>query len=330
MRTLHKPAFPRFLALAAFLAVFLLAACDAGTSATEEETLNPDELTELAAALTQDLNLSPDQAKAVDDLLATGQQRTPGHLWTVAAALQQRLRDEQKTRLSELAAQRRERLTEQGRRGRFDRGEQGNGRRFGQRRGAHEGLAAVLTPEQQEAFKALHLAHRDEVQKLRQARSEGTLTLEAFREQMQTLREAMRAEMAALLTDEQKATLEQRRQERKARGEAFKETAAQARAEALGLSAEQEAALEALQAEHQAAFQALMEQARAGELDREAARAQGQALREAHQADLAAVLTPAQQEIVEIHDALAARLGFGKRGRHGGFGGPHGPGGRTG
>ncbi len=331
MKTFHRSAVPRFLALAAFLLVFLLAACDAGPSATDEEALDPTELTELAATLATDLNLSPDQTKQVNSLLATGERRDPGHLWTVAAALQERLTDAQKARLFELAAQRGERFGEQGRRGRFHRGEQGFGQRFGQRRGAN-GLAALLTPEQQEALKALREANHEKVQALVQARQDGTITPEAFREQMQRLREAMRAEMDALLTDEQKATLEQKREDAKTRLGEHKAATEEARAAALGLSTEQEAALEAMQEAHQAQMKALMEQVRAGDADRQAMRAQFQEMREAHKADRAAVLTPEQVEIVEIHHALMARLGakHGQRPGFGGPGGPHGPGGRNG
>ena len=80
-----------------------------------------------------------------------------------------------------------------------------------------------------------------------------------------------------------------------------------ARVAALDLSTDQQTALKALQEAHRAEAEALIEQARSGDADREALRESFREMRERHQAAHNALLTPAQQETVMIHNALIAR-----------------------
>ncbi len=322
----------RLVALASFLFVFGLVGCDADPATTDAESLDPAELNELAATLATDLDLSADQARAVDDLLGGDEKPAPGHLWTVAADLQETLTDAQKARLLERAGQRRARFSEEGRPGHFRRGGEGreDGPRGSRRSGAGQAreapgsLGGILTDEQQEQFKALREAHRAQVQALRQ---DDSLTPEARRAQAEALREEMKAALDALLTDEQKAEMEQRREERQARSAERKEQAEQARAEALDLTAQQETDWEALREAHRAEHTALFEQVRAGTLDRAAVRAQMQERRDTHRAELATILTADQMEIVEIHQALQGEVGrrHGRRPGSRGFGpGSHG------
>ncbi|MCH8960014.1 MAG: hypothetical protein IH820_01470 [Bacteroidetes bacterium] len=132
------------------------------------------------------------------------------------------------------------------------------------------------------------------------------------------------AELQKTLTDEQKATFEEKRAERKARFGEHREAASEARNEALGLSADQEAALASMREAHQPERKALIEKIRAGDLDRETVKAEFEALREANKAALAEVLTPEQVEIAEIHNALAGGIALRRAGRRGprGFGRP--------
>ncbi|MFQ5569219.1 MAG: hypothetical protein ACE5G0_06065 [Rhodothermales bacterium] len=341
MKTRTRISGGRALGLAAFLFVFTIAACDSNPSGLQEDTPDTAELSDLAARLTTNLNLSAEHALAINELLAGDNARSPGRLWTVAAELQKRLTEEQKARLFEMAAQRKARFAEQGRGRRFNQNGQNKPRRLGHRRQGKPnhagGLSAILTTEQQEQMKALRAAHQEQMKALMQARKDGSLSPEDFREQRKALQTKMKDDVQALLTDEQRAQLEQQREKMKARAAAFKEAAAAAKAEALGLTGDQEATLEALQAEQKTQHQALIEQARAGTLDREAIKAQLQKLREAHQAAMAEILTPEQLEIIKIHNILASRVGIrnarrpgtgGPRGLkgHQGFGGSHGGG----
>ena len=323
------------LGLVAFLFVFTLAACgDSNFVTNTDDEATPAELSDLAARLSTDLSLSTEQINEVNSLLAVDDKPAPGHLWTVAAELQKTLTDEQKATLIETAAERRAAFAEdrqgrrfnrdgQGRGHRFNREGDGTGRRFQRQGEGRSGfLKDFLTPEQQEAMKALRETQREEMKALVEARQDGSLTDEAFREQAKALREANREAVQDLLTDEQKATLEQKREEMKAKFEERKDAAEAARVEALGLTADQEVALAEMREAHRAEARAVIEQARSGDADREAVRTEIQALREAHKAALADVLTPEQIETTDIHNALmggiAARRG-GPKGR-GNFG----------
>ena len=320
----------RFLALAAFFFVFTFAACDSDPSALVDEEATATELTDLAARLSTDLDLSTEQAQAINSLVTVSgdEKPVPGHLWTVAAGLQKTLTDEQKAMLFENLEQRTAELAEGMKSRRFNQGDKGNARRF-QRQGDNGAEFLNLTPEQQEHMKALREANRAEMKALMEARKDGSLSEDDFREQAKALREKNHEAMQALLTDEQKATLEEKRAERKSRfgdrreaAAEAKEIAATARAEALGLTADQEAALASMQEEHQAARKALAEKIRAGDVDREGVKAEFETFRAANQAALTEILTPEQLETVEIHNALAGGLALRRAGRRGarGFG----------
>ena len=328
----------RFLALAAFLFAFTFAACDSSPSAIADEEATSAELSDLAARLSTDLDLSTEQAQEINSLFAVLGDEKPerGHLWTVAAELQKTLTDEQKATLFEKLEQRTAEMAEgmkgrrfnqgeQGRRRHFQQGERGNARRL-QRKGEPRanGLSDFLTTEQQEQTKALREANQEAMKVLMEARQDGSLSPEDFREQAKALREKGHEQMQALLTDEQKTAFEEKRDARKARFGEHREAASEARNKALGLSADQEAALTSMRETHQAERKAFVEKIRAGNLDREAAKAELEALREANKAALAEILTPEQVEIAEIHDALTGGVSLHRAGRRGarGFGGP--------
>ncbi len=333
MTSQRKPARLLALGLAAFLFVFTLAACgDSNFVTNTDDEATSTELTDLAARLSTDLSLSTEQANEINSLLATDDKPAPGHLWTVAAELQKTLTDEQKTALLEKAEQRRAEWAE-GRQGRrFSRDGEGQGRRFNrdgqaprqrfQRQGekGNGSLNDLLTDEQKEQMKTLREANREEIKALVEAKENGSITEEDFREQAKALREANREALQNLLTDEQKATLEQKREEMKAKFEERKDAAETARVEALGLTADQQVALAEMREAHRAEAKALIEQARAGDLDREAIRTEMQSLRETHKAALADVMTPEQIEIADIHHALMGSINARRGARHGGKG----------
>lgn len=335
----------RFLALAAFLLAFTVAACDSDPSALADEEATATERNDLAARLSTDLGLSTEQARDINSLLAVAgdEKPEPGRLWSVAAALQKTLTDEQKATLFAQVEQRTADLADGMRAHRFNR--DGQGRRFNRqeprpdRRVQRQGergpgfLHESLTPEQQAQMKALRETQQEKMKALHEARQNGSLSSEDFREQIRVLREANQEAMQALLTDEQKAALQEKHDALKARFGARKQTfdarrgaAMEARSNALGLTADQEAALATLHETHQAERKAFIEKIRNGDLDREAVKAEFEALHEAHKAALDEVLTPDQREIVEIYDALTGgvvlhragsrgRRGFGRRGR---------------
>lgn len=323
--------------LAPFLFIFILAACgDSNFVTNTDDEATPAELNDLAARLSTDLGLSTEQVNQVNDLLATDDNPTPGYLWTVAAELQQTLTDEQKATLFKTVETRRAEFAEgrQGRRfnrdgqrkgQRFNRDGQGDGRRFQREGEKGNGFRSdFLTTEQQETMKSLRETNRAEMKALAEARENGTLTDEDFRTQAKALREANREAMKNLLTEEQKATMEQKREEMKTRREERKQTADDTRIEVLDLTANQEVALTEMREAHRDELKALFEQVRDGNGDRESVRTDVQALREAHKAALADVLTPEQLETTNIHNALMGGISARRGGRRTGFDGARG------
>ncbi|WP_457652501.1 hypothetical protein [Rhodocaloribacter sp.] len=339
--------------LLALVVVFAFTACDSPTSALEEDeaaTETTDEMAALAEALVADLNLTASEAASVTRVM-TGQDghgREPGFLWYVAADLQTTLTDEQKERLFDLVAQYGDRgglLGEPG----FPLGGYGMGPAgfamgpggFGMRRGGfgmgpggfgapHEGglFDGILTDEQIAAVEAIRETYAPQFTELIEARRDGTLTHEAFLEEMAALRDAVKAEIDALLTDEQRAEIEARIEERRAEHEAEREAMLEqvraAMKDALALTDEQAAAVDELFAEQEAEREAIFDQLREGTLTPEEAFAALGALKDAQQAALEALLDETQWEIVLIHDALTIRgrrLAFARRGGAG-FGGP--------
>ena len=312
------------------LALFLVAACDTATPEAQEEPIEDATLQSVAEALKSDLGLSAAQAQEITGVLAQHEGEGVGALWYVAAELQERLTEEQKARLFTRAAERREAFRARmadGAPGRL-RGQRRMRRAGAFLRGSMEGpLAELLTEEQKTALAEVRARGQEAVRALMDRKRDGALTPEAFREQMRSLFEGMKAEVAVLLTEEQKAALEARRAERR---EAFRARAGErleAMAEALELTPEQEATLRELRETHRAALKALREEAKAGERDREAIRAAVAEMRAAQRAEMAEALTDRQEEIVRLHRILAVkatahRRGAGERGfRHGrGFG----------
>ena len=112
------------------------------------------------------------------------------------------------------------------------------GGKFGRHmmRGMRGGFAALqLTDAQKEQLKAVREANKldrskfEAIRPLMQAKRAGTITadqqaqLDAFKKEMRANRLAMRQQMLAILTPEQKATLEQRKTEMKQRREEFRQ-----------------------------------------------------------------------------------------------------------
>ena len=191
--------------------------------------------------------------------------------------------------------------------------------------------------DQQAAVDALREDFKAQIDALREERRAGTLEQEAFREQLQALADALKAEIDALLTDEQRDAIEacraERQAEREAEREARREADRAAMSEALGLDAALEAEVFALLDAHKSEVQSLVQQFQDDLVSCEDFQAAISDLKAAHDESLQAILDDVQWEIVLIHRALSSRMrGHGRRGGgrfgHGGpGGGPGGPGG---
>ncbi|WP_456424621.1 Spy/CpxP family protein refolding chaperone [Rhodocaloribacter sp.] len=305
------------------LALVLVAACDTTAPEAQENGAEDATLQAVAEALTTELDLSAAQVQEITGVLTRHEGEGVGALWYVAAELQERLTEEQKARLFARAAERREAF-----RARMAEGAPGHLR--GQRRmrragaffrGAMEGpLAELLTEEQKAALAEVRARRQEAMRALIEQKRDGTLTPEAFREQMKSLFEDVKAEVGALLTEEQKAALEARRAEGREALRARAGERLEAMAEALELTPEQETTLRELRETHRAAMKAFMEEAKAGERDREEIRAAVAEMRAAQRAEMAEALTDRQEEIVRLHRILTVKVRAHRRGAgEGGF-----------
>lgn len=297
--------------------LLFLTACDSNSALTGDS--QEDEVALLVDGLASDLGLSGSELTEVKGIVEKHGQgnQEPGFLWNMAAELQQNLTEQQKERLFARLRQHQQGGMGQGHGPQMDPGH-GNGP-------MGDGfLASLLTDEQKEAARAIHESYKELFQALGDAVRDGSLDPADARAQRDLLHEQLRAELDALLTDEQRAALEEHRAEQQVEREQFREATLAVRNAVLGLTEEQiaawEAAVEALQAEA-SEIRAGVE---AGDYTPAEARNLLQALHEQLVSELASILTDEQLELVKIHAALHWRMHNGRNGM--GPGGPGGPG----
>ena len=340
--------------LAAALMLTTLAACDSSSAVGGID--GDGSLDATVASIAMDLGFSADETAALSASFAkfgdgddAAAMHEPGFLWRVAAEMQATLTDEQKARLFE----RLERAGEQRRGGQGmqqrrpgagGQGGPGMGGQNGPRGNALEQLG--LSDEQKAAIADIRESYKPQIEAILARRE--TLTRAEIKEQLDALHEQIKSEVEGVLTDEQKAQLEElkaeaearmaeNRAEREARQAEAREAAKLVMIEVLGLTDDQVNALEDLRAEaetHREAIRALIESG----TDRDEVKAQANAQREAHREAMASILDDTQYEITLIHQAISQRMQAhrkngqqrpgGRRGGPGaggpGFGGPGG------
>lgn len=289
------------------LAGFAGACSDTPTDAVGQESVAQEseaDFTVILGDLTEALGLTDDQLSAVSDVMEEyrGEGREPGTLWYAAADLQEILSSDQ---VAAIEARRAELRSEaNSRRGRRDSGlRQGSGRRG---EGGLHGAADLLdlSEEQLEQLKEIREAYAPELQEIRDAMRDGSLTRDEAETRLEAIREATHEAVLGILTAEQAAVLEEHRATRGAsRAEARasregmrseradrREAERAARVEALGLTAEQVEAIDALRVETRSGERPTRE-------EMESRRA------EHHQAVLD-ILDVDQEEIWILHGAL--------------------------
>lgn len=258
--------------VAVLAAVVMLVAATA-FSATAQPNASPA-IDEAVAAVT-DAGLSEARADAVRSILE-GVEREPGALWKAAGAVHQELgttgalayAQALQANAAEVRQTRRAAMQDRGERGpRRGRGMRETGQGRGGPDQAGTRLAALdLTDEQTEQIAEIRREHREKMRALR-AESDGRPS-PAMREQMQTLRAEMRADIEAVLTEEQKQQWKEQRDTRRDEARAV-------RNEVLNLSEEQIEQMEALRTGMRSAMQGARE--RGQRPDRMAHRASGRA-----------------------------------------------------
>ncbi len=311
--------------LEALLLGMAVAACNASTEPalqSTDDSAGQLETADVIADMTGPLGLTPDQRAAAEQIRDRFRERfgEPGVLWYVAAELQQVLTSEQIATVGALLEERRSGL--RGRRENRRAEERGDGfgprsgvrlRGFGRGHGVPDGAAGDrgfdgldLTADQQTALAEIHERFRPQFEALADEHRSGALSREEFRAAIQELREQVHGEAETILTPEQLAEMESRRDQHE-RNRADRRAQSEAAAEdALGLTEDQKSALEALRD----AWSAQERPADAGE---RAAR------RDEHRQAVAEILNEDQLEIVTLHRSLASHAAL-RRFRGGSFG----------
>ena len=316
MKKEHKigPRLGNILSLLIFLG---LAACDTTGVATDSDTSSSLDVP--SAAIIDELGLSGEEAQEIVDVMRQFDSNEPGRLWYVSAELQKTLSVEQKEALisssEEVAKARKE-----------ARGEE-RGNRMAKARGAFNEMISGLTEEQKEQLNALREEQRESVRALMEQRRNGSLDEAEAKAQIEQIREQASTKLAEILTEDQLAELEAKRDARKERfnGQANgdrpglngRQERRQQRAEqrdafesaminALDLTSEQQAQLEEIRESHREAMENARDQFSSA--DREEAREMVASMRDAMQEARNAVLTDEQEEIISIHNALMVKI----------------------
>jgi len=288
--------------------------------------LDSQELQGFSSELASDLGLSKSSTKSLNDVLNRhgrgGKHREPGFLWKIAGELAVTLTDEEKARLFEKMDEKDIPL--------FGDNKKRGAKSKGGKKGKNDfgGIVRVLTDDQKVTFKAIMVAYKEKFKVIHEQVKDGSLSKEDARSQMDALKEAMQAEVDALLTEEQKAQIDQNKADRETERQAYKDSSKAVMVDVLDMTAEQVTAFGEANKEARDAAKALFEQAKNGDLDRESLRAALKNLFTEKNDKLEALFTDGQFEIIKIHKALELRMkkhrghqkgkkGGGRKGRKG-------------
>ena len=290
---------PLFITLALFTA-----GCENPFAQNDEIQLDSPELEMFSSDLENDLNLSDKSARNLRSALGRHgrggeRDREPGFLWKLAAELQQTLTEEEKNNIFTKLEEVKEKGKDRGKDADKDRGKKDGG--------ALRVIYSVLTDDQKPQFDAIMEEFRSGMDAIFASIKAGEMTREEAKAEIESMEETMKSAIDALLTDDQKAQLEQMRADRNAEKKAYMESVRQAKIEALGLTDDQITAIEAARAETKAAMEALKAQVESEDQTKEEAREAAKAIFEANKTAMDAIFTATQIEIIKIHKYLEMR-----------------------
>ena len=287
--------------------------------------LDSHELQDFSSELASDLGLSKSSTKSLNDVLNRhgrgGKHREPGFLWKIAGELAVTLTDEEKAHLFEKMDEKDIPLFggSKGKKGRTGKGRKG-GDDFG-------GIYKVLTDDQKVTFKAIVTAYKERFKAIHEQVKDGSLSKEDARSQMDALKEAMQAEVDALLTEEQKAQIDQNKADRETERQAYKDSSKAVMVDVIGMTAEQVTAFDEANKEARDAAMALFEQAQNGDIDKDTLREGLKNIFATKNEKMETLFNDYQLEIIKIHKALELRMkkhrdqkgkkGGGRKGRKG-------------
>ena len=274
--------------------------------------LDSPELQDFAKELSSDLGLSESSASAVNDVLnrhgRKGKHREPGFLWKVAGELAVELSDEEKARLFEKMDEKEIPLfgSSKGKKGK-------KGKSY------FSQIKKVLTDDQKVTFKAIKVAYKERFKAIHEQVKDGTLSKEDAKAQKDALREALKAEIDVLLTDEQKAQLEQNKADRKEKRKAYRDSTKAVKVAVLGMTTDQLTAFDAAHQEARDAAKALFEKSKNVDIDKDTLREGLKNIFAAKNEKMLGIFDDSQIEIIKIHKALSLRKKKhkGKKGKKG-------------
>jgi Spy/CpxP family protein refolding chaperone len=311
---------PHILGAFALLLGMGIVGCDSSDSPDGE--FASLEVQDLFNAVSSEVDMDSEQRRRFAHSLGQHDRRSrePGFLWIVADSLADALTDEQKEKLLGRTAPMERNDSFRGLSG-FPGG--GGfyglgGFKGGSSRHGDSPLdeALGLTDEQSDAIHDLHETFRSDAKALRESLKNDETTREEFLQAVKDLHAALKDALDAVFTDEQKETIAEFRARREADFLAFREEVIAVRNQVLGLTEPESETFNALLQDQLEAREVLHEQFQDGEIDLATLRTEIEALIAFKDETLEALLTEAQYEVVQIHDALAVRMG--RRGHRGG------------
>ncbi|MBC8345043.1 MAG: hypothetical protein ISR82_07310 [Candidatus Marinimicrobia bacterium] len=304
--------------------LFAVFGCD---KLMKDETILVDdpELQAFSEGLNTDVGLSKKSINALNDALnrhGKNHRRDPAFLWKVAVELQNKITSEEKDRLLEW-------MDDNAVPYLFSSGMDG-----GKGRGGPHGdsggfdlrtVFRFLTDDQKDSLKSIMDSFGEKMKAVQEQVRDGSMDKETAQAELEALMAAMKAEIAAILTDEQKEKITELKSQMEAKQAEMKQAAHDAMVNALKMSETQESDLESINQDYVSATKALFEKAKAENMDRQAIKDGLIELIQNRNADIEALFDDTQMEIIQIYTALGMQYSrhCGNKGRDG-KGGPGG------
>jgi len=272
------------------IAIFATIGCD---KLMKDETILVDdpELQAFSEGLNTDVGLSKKSINALNDALNRHgkdgkHRRDPAFLWKVSAEMQGKLSNEEKERLFGWMDDNNVPYLYGG--GMDAKARRGPG---GDRGGMDlRAVFAVLDEAQRESLKSIMDSYKSQMEEVMKKAKDGTIDREAAKAELEALEATMRAEIEALLTDEQRQKLEDMQAGMKQKMEEMRQAAHDAMVSANNESAQ--------------AQKALMDKAKAEEMGKEDLHEAIKQLIIDRNSKIEALLSDKQIEIIKIYTAL--------------------------
>lgn len=286
------------------IAIFATIGCD---KLMKDETILVDdpELQAFSEGLNTDVGLSKKSINALNDALNRHgkdgkHRRDPAFLWKVSAEMQGKLSNEEKERLFGWMDDNNVPYLYGG--GMDAKARRGPG---GDRGGMDlRAVFAVLDEAQRESLKSIMDSYKGQMEEVMKKAKDGTIDREAAKAELEALEATMRAEIEALLTDEQRQKLEDMQAGMKQKMEEMRQAAHDAMVSALEMTPDQESGLETINNESGEAQRGLIEKARAEDMSREDLQDALKQLIADRNSKIEALFSDKQIEIIKIYTAL--------------------------